>query len=159
MVDPEAKLQRLITPEIAELYGRSTHTVTKAWAAHPEWPAPVGKRGRYNEYDAEQVAAFVRAHAARHADDLEPDRLYTAQQIGDAAGISAGTIRADVSKGRWPAPDARHSPPPNPPPASLNPAHRTQRPGAHSPDPRAGGDPSRAVGKPLRPWCCKTRSE
>jgi hypothetical protein len=105
MVDPEAKLQRLITPEIAELYGRSTHTVTKAWAAHPEWPAPVGKRGRYNEYDAEQVAAFVRAHAARHADDLEPDRLYTAQQIGDAAGISAGTIRADVSKGRWPAPD------------------------------------------------------
>ncbi|MFE9645301.1 hypothetical protein ACFYO0_14530 [Streptomyces sp. NPDC006365] len=38
--------------------------------------------------------------------ELEPRRLYTAQQLEDAGiGIEAGTIRADLTRGRWPEPD------------------------------------------------------
>ncbi|MET9729711.1 hypothetical protein ABZZ79_03290 [Streptomyces sp. NPDC006458] len=97
---------RIITPEIAATYGVSTHTVTKEWARRPGWPEPVGKRGRYKEYDAAAVAEFVRASVDRQAVDLEPDRLYTAQDLEAAGiGIKAGTIRADLNRGRWPEPD------------------------------------------------------
>ncbi|MGW1035025.1 hypothetical protein ACWD4Z_22915 [Streptomyces antibioticus] len=102
MVDPE----RLITPEIAKTYGVSQDTVTKTWAQHPDWPASVGKRGRYKAYDAQAVADFVRTHARRPAVELEPQRLYTAQELEAAGvGITAGTIRADRSRRRWPEPD------------------------------------------------------
>ncbi|MFE9906427.1 hypothetical protein [Streptomyces achromogenes] len=96
----------LITPEIAEQYGVSKDTVTKAWAQHPAWPAPAGKRGRYKEYAAQDIADFVRDHVQRQAVELEPRRLYTAQQLEDAGvGIKAGTIRADLARDRWPEPD------------------------------------------------------
>ncbi|WP_122614502.1 hypothetical protein [Streptomyces sp. Tu 4128] len=109
MVEP----QHLITPEIAERYDMSIHTVTKSWSAHPAWPAPVDRRGRYKEYAAEDVSAFVRDHVDRQAVTLEPRRLYTAQQLEDAGiGIKASTIRADLSRSRkpdqprrWPEPD------------------------------------------------------
>ncbi|MBK3630526.1 hypothetical protein JHN59_38170 [Streptomyces sp. MBT49] len=97
---------RLITPEIADLYDVSPHTVTKSWARHSAWPAPVDKRGRYKEYDAHDVERFVRDHVQRAAVDLEPTRLYTAPELEAAGiGITAGTIRADLTRGRWPAPD------------------------------------------------------
>ncbi|WP_328439357.1 hypothetical protein OHA71_23755 [Streptomyces sp. NBC_00444] len=97
---------RLITPEIAATYGVSIHTVTKTWAQHPAWPHSVGKRGRYKEYTAQAVADFVRDHVERQAVDLEPRRLYTAQDLEAAGiGITAGTIRADLTRGRWPEPD------------------------------------------------------
>ncbi|WP_406365267.1 hypothetical protein [Streptomyces sp. NBC_00645] len=97
---------RLITPEIAEKYGVNPHTVTKTWAQHPQWPAPSGKRGRYKEYAAQDIADFVRDHIERQAVSLEPRRLYTAQELEDAEiGIKAGTIRADLTRGRWPEPD------------------------------------------------------
>lgn len=96
----------LIPPEIAERYGVSIHTVTKTWAQHPEWPASPGRRGRYKEYDAQDIADFVQRHVQRQAVALEPERLYTAQQLEDAGiGIKAGTIRADLTRGRWPEPD------------------------------------------------------
>ncbi|WP_435643377.1 hypothetical protein ACR9VJ_18185 [Streptomyces sp. H49] len=96
----------LIAPEIAERYDVSTHTVTKTWTRHPAWPAPAGKRGRYNEYDAAAIDTFVRTHIERQAVTLEPERLYTAQQLEDAGiGIKAGTIRADLTRDRWPEPD------------------------------------------------------
>lgn len=99
----------LIAPEIAETYGVSIHTVTKSWAQHPAWPAS-HKRGRYKAYDAEAIADFVRDHVARPAVELEPRRLYTAQQLEDAGvGVKAGTIRADLSRGRWPEPDVEGS--------------------------------------------------
>ncbi|MFE5258255.1 hypothetical protein [Streptomyces coelicoflavus] len=109
MVEP----QRLITPEIATRYDVSIHTVTKTWSAHPEWPAPVDRRGRYKEYDAQAVADFVRQHVDRQAVALERRRLYTAQQLEAAGiGIKASTIRADLSRSRkpgqprrWPEPD------------------------------------------------------
>ncbi|MET9729657.1 hypothetical protein ABZZ79_03020 [Streptomyces sp. NPDC006458] len=95
-----------ITPEIAEHYGVGIHTVTKTWAQHPAWPAPARKRGRYKEYDAADVADFVRRHVDRQAVALEPERLYTAQQLEEAGiGITAGTIRADLARRRWPEPD------------------------------------------------------
>ncbi|MFF9215609.1 hypothetical protein [Streptomyces viridosporus] len=97
---------RLITPEIAETYGVSIHTVTKTWARHPAWPAPTGKRGRYKEYAAQDITAFVRDHIERQAPALEPTRLYTARELEDAGiGITAGTIRADLTRNRWPTPD------------------------------------------------------
>ncbi|MER7930503.1 hypothetical protein ABTY96_46595 [Streptomyces sp. NPDC096057] len=96
----------MIAPEIAEAYEVSIHTVTKTWAQHDSWPAPAGKRGRFKEYDRQAIADFVRDHVARPAVDLEPERLYTAQQLEDAGiGITAGTIRADLARGRWPEPD------------------------------------------------------
>ncbi|AEW94617.1 MULTISPECIES: hypothetical protein [Streptomycetaceae] len=96
---------RLIVPEIAERYGRSADTVSKQWSTREEWPRPVGKRGRWLEYDALEVAAFVRDHVERELVSLDPQRLYTAQEIEAATGIKAATIRADRSRGRWPDPD------------------------------------------------------
>ncbi|MBC9730690.1 hypothetical protein [Streptomyces sp. TRM68367] len=97
---------RLISPEIAETYGVSLSTVTKTWMQHPEWPGSTGKRGRFKEYDAAAVDKFVQDHAARPTVDLEPERLYTAQELEEAdIGVTAGTIRADRSRDRWPEPD------------------------------------------------------
>ncbi|MEU5111694.1 hypothetical protein AB0G64_09360 [Streptomyces longwoodensis] len=96
----------LTHPEIAETYGVSLHTVTKTWAQNPAWPAPVGKRGRRNAYAPDDVAAFHRKHVQRPGPHLEPQRLYTARELEAAGvGITATTIRADRSRGRWPEPD------------------------------------------------------
>lgn len=95
----------LTVPEIAAAYDRSPHTITKLWARHPEWPASTGRRGQHKTYDADAVAAFVREHIERPPVALEPARLYTAKEIEQLTGITAATIRADRSKGRWPAPD------------------------------------------------------
>lgn len=100
------ELPGLIAPEIAETYGVSLHTVTKTWAQHTSWPDAAGKRGRYKEYDRKAVADFVRQHVDRQAVKLEAGRLYTAQDLEAAGiGIKAGTIRADLTRGRWPEPD------------------------------------------------------
>ncbi|MHA4776056.1 hypothetical protein L1085_016290 [Streptomyces sp. MSC1_001] len=91
--------------EIAARYDRAETTVRNQWSTHPEWPAPTGKRGQAYLYDPDQVDAVVTAHFVRPAVELEPGRLYSAAEIAAATGISAGTIRAERSKGRWPAPD------------------------------------------------------
>lgn len=96
----------LTTPEIADMYSVSLHTVTKSWAQHPEWPDALGKRGRYKEYAVQDIAAFVHDHVSRRTVDLEPQRLYTAQELEQAGiGITAKTIQADMSRHRWPRPD------------------------------------------------------
>lgn len=93
--------------DIAERLGRPHTTVAKTWTRHPAWPAPLAqRRGRWRLYDPDAVDRFVRDHIDRQAPALEPDRLYTARQLEDAgAGITAGTIRADRARGRWPEPD------------------------------------------------------
>ncbi|MER8030708.1 hypothetical protein ABTZ78_17315 [Streptomyces bauhiniae] len=105
MVDahPEAKTLH----ELALAYKRSYDTLRTSWARHPEWPDHVGKAGdgRSKTYDAAAVADFVKKHVARQAVALEPDRLYTAREIEEITGITQGTIRAEGSKGRWPASD------------------------------------------------------
>lgn len=49
----------------------------------------------------------MRNHIARAAVELEPERLYTAQQLEEAGiGITSSTIRADLTRRRWPQPDS-----------------------------------------------------
>lgn len=93
--------------EIAQRTGRPTTTVSKTWTRHPAWPSPLAqRRGRWRLYDPDAVDQFIRDHIDRQAVALEPARLYTARELEDAgAGITAGTIRADRARGRWPEPD------------------------------------------------------
>ncbi|MEV5472766.1 helix-turn-helix transcriptional regulator [Streptomyces sp. NPDC052207] len=91
--------------EIAARHGRAYNTVRAHWSRHPDWPAPIDKRGRENLYDPAAVDAVIARHFVRTATELEARRLYTAREIEDLTGVSAATIRADRSKGRWPAPD------------------------------------------------------
>lgn len=93
--------------EIAARTGRPPSTVRNTWSRHPAWPAPLEqRRGRLNQYDPADVDAFLRDHIDRGAPDLEPQRLYTARELEAAGvGVTAGTIRADRTRGRWPAPD------------------------------------------------------
>ncbi|MER7814525.1 hypothetical protein [Streptomyces sp. NPDC096153] len=96
--------------EIAARYGRSYETLRTEWSRHPAWPSPVGKRGRAYVYDPTAVNTFVLEELARTAPSLEPNVLYTAREIAEATGLSATTIRTDVSRGRWPAPDDTSGP-------------------------------------------------
>lgn len=93
--------------EIAERIGRPLTTVRNTWTRHPAWPEPLEqRRGRWRLYDPAAVDAFVRDHIDRQAAALEPERLYTARELEAAGiGITAGTIRADRARDRWPAPD------------------------------------------------------
>lgn len=93
--------ERLIAPEIADRYSRALNTVQKQWTQRPDWPDPVGKRGRWKEYDARQVADYVEKHFARditHAAD--PDALLTVNDIAALADVTARTIRSDMSRRR-----------------------------------------------------------
>lgn len=93
--------------EIAAHYGKSARYVTgnPRWGRHPEWPAPLGKRGRSFEYAPDAVAAFVAAHHTREPAPLEPARLYTVTEIATATDVQPVTIWADISRDRWPSPD------------------------------------------------------
>ncbi|MEV5607000.1 hypothetical protein [Streptomyces sp. NPDC052225] len=103
MVEPTSQGETLA--EIADRYGRAYNTIRNQWARHDAWPAPIGKSGRSLTYDPAAVDQVVREHFVRPAAELQPRRLYTAREIEEATGVTAATIRADRSKGRWPAPD------------------------------------------------------
>ncbi|WP_378735493.1 hypothetical protein [Nocardia brasiliensis] len=94
--------QRLIAPEIAERYDRALNTVQKDWMTRGEWPPVVGKRGRWNEYDAAAVEAAVHAHFVREqpAGEGSPEDLLTVAQIAEFAKVSASSVRSDLSRGR-----------------------------------------------------------
>lgn len=96
----------IIVPEIAATYDRSVNTV-RDWIKDAEWPSPTGRRGRFWEYDRAAVDELVRARFARSrpTEAGDPDRLLTMAEAADRAGVKPGTIRADLSRGRWPAPD------------------------------------------------------
>lgn len=91
--------------EIAARHGRAETTVRNQWARHPAWPDPIGRRGRKLIFDPAAVDQAIADHIERPAPQLEPRRLYTAKEIENLTGITAATIRAERSKGRWPAPD------------------------------------------------------
>jgi hypothetical protein len=102
MVQPE----RLILPEVAARYDRPLRTVRTEWVPDPAWPPAAGKRGRWNEYDAAQVDAAVEAITTRAPlPDGDPGELLTIAQAAEYAGLAESTIRSDISRGRWPAPD------------------------------------------------------
>ncbi|MFE2555985.1 helix-turn-helix transcriptional regulator [Streptomyces sp. NPDC059352] len=94
--------------EIAAHYGMSTRYVAEnpRWGRHPEWPESTGKRGRSLEFPPAPVAEFVAEHHTRDAVELAPDQLYSVTEIAEAAGIRPDSIHSDISRGRWPAPDA-----------------------------------------------------
>lgn len=111
MVDreqPAAPRSPETVEEVAERLERPLSTVKNTWRRHPAWPKPLpDKRGRHVQYDPDAVDQFVRDHIERTATALEPRRLYTARELEAAdIGVTAGTIRADRSRGRWPAPDS-----------------------------------------------------
>ncbi|MGW4733872.1 hypothetical protein ACWEQC_32700 [Streptomyces shenzhenensis] len=97
--------------DIAARLGRPLSTVKTTWRRHPEWPKPLPeKRGRRALYDPAAIDQFVRDHIERAPTTLEPRRLYTARELEAAGiGITAGTIRADLTRGRWPQPDPEGS--------------------------------------------------
>jgi predicted DNA-binding transcriptional regulator AlpA len=104
MVKPQPEGETL--KEIAARYGRAYDTLRNQWSRHPAWPAPLpDKRGRSYVYDPAAVDQAVAEHFARPAAELEDRRLYTAKEIEALTGVTAATIRADVSKNRWPAAD------------------------------------------------------
>lgn len=99
----------LTIAEIAAKYGRAVRTIEQ-WRQAYDWPAPAGARpgtgGRPAlEYDPDAVAAAVRAILALAGDGADPDELLTAREAAEEAGLSYGTVRADISRGRWPEAD------------------------------------------------------
>lgn len=96
-----ADAEALIAPEIAARYGRELSTVQRQWMVRPDWPTPIGKRGRWNLYDAAAVDAVVRANFVRTVERRgDPDDLLTVAEIAEYTGLSPATIRADISRGR-----------------------------------------------------------
>ncbi|MFF4989615.1 helix-turn-helix transcriptional regulator [Streptosporangium saharense] len=98
---------RIIAPEIAAKYGRAVTTVTNTWRRHPEWPEPVGRRGRWVEYNATEVDEVVRRLFVREELPAEgrPDDLLTIAEIVEYTGLKRSTIDADISRGRILPPD------------------------------------------------------
>ncbi|MGW6984738.1 hypothetical protein ACWGE1_35680 [Streptomyces sp. NPDC054932] len=105
-VPPEGRTGVTYT-EIAGHYGMSARYLSEnpRWGRHPDWPAAIGKRGRAIEFDAEAIARFFGEHHTREATPLDPNRRYTVVEIAEASGLQPDSIRSDISRGRWPAPD------------------------------------------------------
>lgn len=97
-----AQPERLTAPEIAERYGRSVSTIQTKWTQRDEWPAPVGRRGKWKEYDAAEVADVVQRLYGREGATTKgkPGDLLTVAEIAAYTGLSASTVRADISRGR-----------------------------------------------------------
>jgi len=94
----------------SEVFERSTpataapKTLRNQWFRHPAWPDPVDKRGQAYVYDPSAVDEVIAEHFASADAGLQPGRLYTARELEAAGvGVTAGTIRADLARGRWPA--------------------------------------------------------
>ncbi|WP_306357437.1 MULTISPECIES: AlpA family transcriptional regulator [unclassified Nocardia] len=97
----------LTTSEIAQRYGRALNTVQKHWVTHQDWPAPVGKRGRWKVYDAAAVDAVVRALFVPEASEPtgNPDELLTRAEVAAYRGIAESTLRSYITRGQFIEPD------------------------------------------------------
>lgn len=101
---------RVTIPEIAGRYGRTVRQV-EYWRQRYDWPEPAGRRGRYDEFDPGEIDQAVHAILSIPQDDADPDELLNVNEAAAEAGISPGTVRANMSKARkgnpskWPGPD------------------------------------------------------
>ncbi|RJO74155.1 hypothetical protein D5S18_18555 [Nocardia panacis] len=108
-----AQNRRLTAPEIAAKYGRAKSTVQRQWKVAPDWPAPIGKRGKWLEYDEAAVEEVVKSWGGRAVHDSpadgqidsDPSDLLTTKEIAEYTGLAYGTIRADASTGKLGNPD------------------------------------------------------
>lgn len=100
---PEADRPGITRPEIAARYERSAVTVDR-WCADPTWPAPIGKRGRYLEYDPEQVALAVAQREPEPAPAPLRGRL-SRQEIAEHYNIEPPTVRSYAHRGHFGEPD------------------------------------------------------
>ncbi|MGH8792631.1 MAG: helix-turn-helix transcriptional regulator [Stackebrandtia sp.] len=94
--------------EIADTYGRSVKTIYERWTKNPLWPEPIGKRGRFLEFDADAVAAVAEVETPQPQQmDGDPDDLLTVREIAEISDppVTEATLRSYISKGLWPDPD------------------------------------------------------
>ncbi|MFD0632224.1 hypothetical protein ACFQ9X_12050 [Catenulispora yoronensis] len=135
----------IIKPEIAELYGVPPGTVND-WVRAADWPEPIGKRGRFVEYDrADVVAAVVGRRFHKVPDTVKAlgSQPLTQQEIAELFGLDYGTVRVDASRGgsasRWSRTACGCSPPTRSPRSSPSVApiarhrHRLPSSGADAP--------------------------
>lgn len=100
--------------EIAAKYERSPSTIRQQWATHPDWPTPIGKRGRSLEFSADQVNALAVAEfLPPEPPEGDPDELMTLSEIADRTGKPLSTLESyahrqnDTEHKHWP-PRAGH---------------------------------------------------
>lgn len=93
--------------EIAAHVGRSPRYVAEnpRWGKHSNWPHPIGKRGRSQEFDPTAITDFITTHHTRPLPDIDDSRLYTVAEIAHLADIAPDTLHGYLSRGQWPAPD------------------------------------------------------
>jgi uncharacterized protein YjcR len=101
-------IRGMTVPEIAAEHGRPEKTI-RHWIRAYDWPQPTGTRptgGRHaDEYDPGEVAAAVAAILRVTAGEGDAGELLDAREAAAEAGISYATVRADISRGRWPEAD------------------------------------------------------
>lgn len=92
--------------EIADAHHQTMSTVRR-WTFSPEWPKPAATRGSAFLYLKTEVADVVRLYTEREMPLATGplDELLDIIRAAAEAGISASTLRADMNRGRWPAPD------------------------------------------------------
>lgn len=98
--------------EIAERYGRTHATIVKTWRKNPLWPKrPVGKRGKYLEWDPEAIARVAEYEMPPKVKPGDDDAYVTDREVCEMFDppIRPGTLRSYKSRGQWIKPDAEKS--------------------------------------------------
>lgn len=101
--------QGITYDEIAAKYERSVSTIRQQWATHPDWPKPIGKRGRLLEFSVDQVHALAVAHFLPPLPpEGDPDELLTLAEIAERTGKPLSTLesyahrKGDTEHKHWP---------------------------------------------------------
>ena len=95
--------------QIANKYNRSLSTIKQAWAKHPDWPKPTGRRGRALTFNADQVHDLAATHfLPEPPPEGDPDELLTLAEIAARTGTPLPTLEAyayrktDTHHRHWP---------------------------------------------------------
>lgn len=96
--------------DIARRYRRTERVVREKWVNTDAWRSTVrmvGKRGRWNLYDPDDVETFARGRVwlPPRETDVPPGRLLDQSAIAEYTGIDISAVWSDVSRGRLGEPD------------------------------------------------------